>query len=134
MKYSELLKAQSDAISAFPCAFAFTDKQLKRAMKELWVSNISELCTGYSGVIYKKTDALALKALTEKLDHAKKEFLKNPDNLKSALIYELANHEYGYTFDISDTLIALDLYDKPLTEEQETILAEAIKEYLSKLD
>jgi hypothetical protein len=60
--------------------------------------------------------------------------LKNPDNLKSAFIYELANHEYGYTFDISDTLIALDLYGKPLTEEQKNILAEAKKEYLSKLD
>jgi hypothetical protein len=35
MKYSEFLKAQSDAISAFPCAFAFTDEQLKRAMEKL---------------------------------------------------------------------------------------------------
>lgn len=134
MKYSELLKAQSDAISAFPCAFAFNDEQLKQAMEKLWVSNISELCTGYGWVLYKKTDAPALKALTEKLDHDKKECLKNPDNLKSAFIYELNNHEYGYTFDISDTLIALDLYGKQLTEEQETILAEAKKEYLSQLD
>lgn len=82
-------------------------------------------------MLYKKTDAPALKALMQKLDRDRAEYLKDPENLKSALIYELSNHEYIYTYDSTEALDALGLDRETLTTEQCEILRQAKTEYLA---
>ena len=68
------------------------------------------LSVGYGGFI-RKADRNALDELIEKHDREMKDAISN-DTTGDGFIYdmsnyELANHEYSYTWDVSDTLNAL---------------------------
>ena len=58
------------------------------------------------------------------------EFLADPANLKSALVYELSNHEYCITYDHSSALSALGLRSSELSSDQWDILKDAKTKYL----
>lgn len=83
--------------NALPLYFAFNDSQLKEVYKEVGVTEETAkdiLTIGPSGSIIKKEDAeliySTLKRHTKELDDA----MQDLDFFKSAVLYEMANHEY----------------------------------------
>jgi len=81
-------------------------------------------------MFYRKSDAPALHSLMESIEAEKTAYLQDPANLKSALIYELANYEYCETYDATPALEALGLVKSELSTAQCEILKAAKAQYL----
>ena len=122
--YQEMKKRQEEELTKIPKKFAFTDEQFKQGMKELGLNeNDTDKIVGIgAGGFMKKTDVEDYKGLQKK--HFK-EFWKEIVNdkvgdkfIKDMFLYELNNHEYGYTKDITDTLMSLGLSDKDIRENE----------------
>jgi hypothetical protein len=127
-KYHELKEEIQAKIDAFPFMFAFSNKQFEEGKQKLGVKDNSELLSIGSGGYIRKTDSQAFTDLLEETGKTREEYLKDPEQLKDALLYELSNHEYSYTRDLQPTLEALGLEEDEITGEQ---LAGAIKEYIA---
>lgn len=116
MAYQELKKRHQDEISAFPLVFAFSNEQLYKGMREKWglePTDIDQICSVGAGGYARKSDISALK---EMLDRHEKEYQDAiaADKTGEGFIFEmfsaeLANHEYTYTYDLSDTLRAVGM-------------------------
>jgi hypothetical protein len=108
MKYTELKQKQSEEFGNFPIRFAFSEQQLNKALADL-AAERSECCSVGAGGIIRKTDKAKLSALVDKHTKEKQDFFGVDAQLIDAIKYELGNHEYIYTMDISDTVEALGL-------------------------
>lgn len=116
-KYAEIKKINQEEYNAFPFGFAFTESQFEEAKKKLGVTDNSELISIGSGGFIRKSDVQALDEMAERCSRRMQEAIANdPDGtgfIKDMFLYELANHEYCYTYELDDTLYALDLtYDE----------------------
>jgi predicted transcriptional regulator len=129
-KYFELKQEIQARVDAFPFMFAFSMQQFEEGKQRLGVKDNSELLSIGSGGYIRKTDSQAYTDLIEETGKTREEYLKDPAQFKDALIYELANHEYCYTYDSANTLEALGLEEDELTGEQLAIIKEAIAEYM----
>ena len=114
--YIEMNRRHQEEVSAFPMAFAFGDEQLKEAMKKLGLkpSDTDKVCTIYgAGDIIRKSDLPAYREMQKR--HREELFNAiNSDETGDGFVfdmfdYELANHEYGYTRDPHDALMALGM-------------------------
>jgi hypothetical protein len=115
-EYLKLKERQEKETNAMPIFWAFSDKQFKEGMKSFGLDPEKDLDKIYSipgGGYQKKTDA---KALRDQFTRHEKEMADAiaADKTGEGFIfemfdYELGNHEYVYTCDISDTLDALGL-------------------------
>ena len=122
--YQEMKKRWQEELKKIPKKFAFTDEQFKKGMKELGLNeNDTDKIIGIgAGGFMKKTDVEAYKELSQK--HFKEfwtEITKDAVGdkfIKNMFLYELNNHEYGYTNDITDTLMSLGLSDKDIKENE----------------
>jgi hypothetical protein len=116
MTYEELKDKQQAEVNAFPLGFAFSDKQFKEMMAAWGLTKddtdkIYRLAS--TGGFYRKTDAPALREMFARHGKETEEAIAG-DKTGGGYVYqmfacELANHEYGYTGDLTDTLDALDL-------------------------
>lgn len=113
-KYAELRNRQQEEFNALPLGFAFGGKQFEEMMKKWGLDPEKDLdkiySVGYGGYIQKK-DAELLHKTRERHD-AEMEAAIEADKTGEGFIYqmflyELDNHEYGYTGDTEDTLDAL---------------------------
>lgn len=113
--YTELQKKHHDELHAFPCFFAFDAKQFAEGMRSLGLrpEDTSLIYRGIAGMYYRKSDAPILK---EMLDRHTKEDLEaikadatGEGYILDMFAEELANREYGYTRDLSETLDVLGL-------------------------
>ena len=134
--YTELKQSHSAALNAFPMAFAFSNKQLDEALEKLGAKDTSEVVKISGGGLILKTNKKPLVALFLKHEKERSEALKNDEYLKQALTYELANHEYGYTYDIEDTLdaIGIDMEEYQNSDRIKAIAKKAISEYLNSFE
>ena len=122
--YQEMKKRWQEELKKIPKKFAFTDEQFKKGMKELGLNeNDTDKIIGIgAGGFMKETDVEAYKELSQK--HFKEfwtEITKDAVGdkfIKNMFLYELNNHEYGYTNDITDTLMSLGLSDKDIKENE----------------
>ena len=130
-KYYELKQENQERVDAFPFMFAFSNQQFEEGKQKLGVKDNSELLSIGSGGYIRKTDREAYKTMMGEIETAKGEYLKDPEQLKDALIYELENHEYIYTMDLTDTMEALGLDEEELTGEQLGIISQARRQYLA---
>ena len=113
-KYAELRQRQQEEFNALPLGFAFSQKQFNEMMEgwgldpEKDLDNILRLPGG--GYVQKK-DASLLHQTTERHDAemaaAIAEDTTGEGFIYEMFLYELDNHEYGYTRDTEDTLDAL---------------------------
>ncbi len=112
-QYVEFLKKQERTFNALPLAYAYSEEQLKDAMKKLGVSSPDELLRGPSGCLFRKQDRELIHNTIRKLDTELKECLHESYSFAyDAFKYELGNHEYCITYDAGDALTALSLnYD-----------------------
>lgn len=115
MRYKELKSKQQKEINDFPFIFAFTNKQLEEGMKKLGLNkdDTEKLYSLGSGTFIRKEDS---KKMDEMFNRHKQELKAtiNEDATGDNFIfdmfnYELANHEYCITYDVNDTLEALNL-------------------------
>lgn len=128
--YSELKQRHQQRMEDFKgIFFAFSEEQFKTGLADLrretqdFESKIVSI--GHGGFVLKSK----IKEFEEMLDtneRERKAFKANEKQLIDAIAYELANHEYGYTGDITDALEALDLTIESIPAE---VLTKAKKKY-----
>jgi len=101
-------------LNDFPMFFAFSDKQFEEGMKKFGLDpdrDLDKIARIPGGGFIKKTDSKALKDLFNEKERRFQELFEGDESgegfIKDMFEYELGNHEYGYTHDLSDTLDAL---------------------------
>lgn len=111
--YSELKKRHQAEINDFPLGFAFSQQQLEESMEKLGAKYKSELRSiGAGGFVHVDiaADFVALMdRQTKEMEEAILSDRTGDGFIYDMFLYELANHEYGYTREIEDTLDALGL-------------------------
>ena len=112
-KYTELKAKHQAEVNAFPFGFAFNDKQFAEMMAKwgLTPEDTDKLFDLGYGTYIRKTDADAYKTMMGRHRIEMKMVIKKneDDFLFHMFNYELANHEYSYTYELDDTLDALGL-------------------------
>lgn len=114
MTYAELKKKHQDEVNAFPLGFAFGDKQFKEMMskwgldadKDEDLKKISYL--GIGGAYIRKSDIPAYNEMAERHQRELDELRKDEKEFIGALVYQLHNHEYGYSRSSDDIEAALE--------------------------
>lgn len=113
--YLSLKHKQEEEFNAFPMVFAFNDKQFKEAMQKLGLTeaDTDKVYKVNGGGLYRKTDAEALREMGERHSGEMAAAIEadetGEDFIFDMFAYELANHEYSYTWEIDSTLSALGL-------------------------
>lgn len=111
--------------------FAFDKKQFEEGMKKLGLepSETNKIVSIGAGGYLLKDKADELKNLSKKQKEELKQLRKNKKQFAAGMFaYELANHEFGLTYDLSETLDALGMTLSGIKKEPETY--EALKEVL----
>lgn len=121
-QYLELKKRHQAEVDAFPMAFAFSNEQLIKALEKLNATK-EECVSIYGGGIIKKTDQVKLREMFAHQAEEKNIAIENDKTgegyIKDMFEYELANHEYNYTMDASDTLECLGLTVDQISKSQQ---------------
>jgi hypothetical protein len=113
--YLTLKKKHQEEVNNFPMAFAFNNKQFEEAMEKLGLkkTDTDKVYSFVGGGIYRKTDAKALREMFDKHEKEMQEAIDQDTTGEGFIFdmfnYELANHEFGYTWDSESTLEALGL-------------------------
>lgn len=124
--YAELRQRQQNEFNALPLGFAFSDKQFKETMRKWGLDPEKDTdkiySIGYGGFIQKK-DAELLHKTRKRHDEEMAAAIaadKTGDGfIYGMFLYELRNHEYGYTGDVEETLNALGYtYDDLQADER----------------
>lgn len=135
--YKQLKNKQQSDINEFPMFFAFNNDQLYEGLTKLGLKkdDTDKIIKTVGGAYIKKTD---LKDFHKMLDNHTQEFWDkiNEDTTGEKFVfhmfaYELANHEYGWTRDIEDTLDCLGItYDEVNSKANLKAGLEKAKEYV----
>lgn len=140
-KYVELKNKHQEEVNELPMFFAFGEKQFNNQMIERGLDPEKDL----DKILHIGAGGYILRSDEEKLDEVfarhRKEFSDaieaNEDNfIVDMFVYELANHEYCITGNISDTLGALGLSVEDINNREALRkgLAEAIDQYMADYD
>ncbi len=112
-QYQILKNRQQEEFNKFPIKFAFSNEQFKRGMNELGLdeNDTDKVVSTAAGGFIKKTDVEAYVQLGNKFAAELEKAIENDEKgdgfVKDMFSYELANHEYGYTRDLTDTFDSL---------------------------
>lgn len=114
--YVQLKQKKQEEFNAFPMAFAFSTEQMKEGLDKLGITKDEAIGIGAGGFI-RKSDLEAFKALVKRWQDAEAEAIANDKTgegfIKDMFVYELDNHEFGYTGNSEDTVRDLGLtYEK----------------------
>ena len=127
-KYSELKARHQKEVDAFPFGFAFSTQQFNEMM-EKWGLTPDDTDKIYSiggGGYVRKSDSEAMDKMFKRHALERKMARKYGDEyLFEMFAYELANHEYCITHDLTDTLEALDLTIEQINADPK--MADALK-------
>ena len=126
-KYTSLKSKHQKEIDAFPFGFAFNESQFNEMMTKwgLTPDDTDKIYSIGGGGYIRKTDAEAMHEMFNRHEAERKEAMKDDDYLYQMFNYELANHEYSYTYDLTDTLEALGLTIDEVNAD--TRMADALK-------
>lgn len=132
-KYGEMKERHQKMIDNLPLKFAFSDEQFERAMNELGLTkDDTDKIVGIGGGGFCTPEvADKLVECYKIINEEEEKAFKNDEFLQSAFEYELANHEYIITYDIYDTLRALNISIEEYQENEryQNIMLKAIKNY-----
>lgn len=132
MNYQELMKKQSDEFNKFEgIFFAFNNKQFTAGMIKIGLqpTETNKIYSIPGGGYIAKDKSKEFKEMNARLNAELKAFKKETKKLIDAIVYELGNHEYGYTYDVEPALEALGLTRETVDK---TVLKKAIKIYRDK--
>ena len=133
MNYQEFKTHSKNVVDTLVMGFAFSNEQFDKLLTEKgWDKDNMVRCT-MGGFCPKEHLLDNIKKLND-LTELKGELLKDDDFLYGALLYELYNHEYAYTYDTEQTLESLGLKFDELSDSQKEVLKKATKHILSKYD
>lgn len=112
-RYADLKQRQQEEFAAFPMQYAFSDKQFAEAMAAMGLTpaDTDKVYRAPGGGIYRREDGPRLKAMMDRFDaELQSAIAADPTGdgfVYEMFLYELDNHEYGYTLDTEETLDAL---------------------------
>jgi hypothetical protein len=113
--YYTLKRKHEREFKEFPMIFAFSTKDLEEGLVKLGLTpdDKDKIYSTGGGGYYRKSDSPALKEMLDRFDREMQE-AKDADETGDGFLfemfdYELANHEYCITYDVHDTLDALDM-------------------------
>lgn len=135
-QYREMSRKHQEEVNNFPMKFAFGDKQFENMMAE-WNLTMNDLdkivSTGYGGYML-KSDVESYKAMGKRHSEELKQAIENDKTgdgfIYDMFIYELANHEYGCTGEVEDTLEALGMTLEEINENP--VMKKALEKACSK--
>jgi len=111
--YNELKEAHQKEVNDFTgIFFAFNNDQFREGMEKIGLTESDTdkiFSLGFGGGYILKSKSKEFAQMFKRHNAELKEFKKNEKQLFDALVYELDNHEYGYTGDPTDALDALGL-------------------------
>ena len=111
--YKKMKENHQKEINEFPMFFAFNNKQFDEGMIKLGLDPSEEdkiYKLGGTGGFYRKTDATKLNEMFKRHEEEmRKAMAEDDDFILEMFNYELSNHEYIYTQDVTDTLNSLGL-------------------------
>ena len=110
-KYKQLRDQLQKQYDALPIKYAFSEMQFKNMLKQFETEAGGRVRLLYigQGAYIQVQDEKLIDDFLERSDRELSEAMKDDDFLYDAFNYELANHEFAYTDDISDALDALGL-------------------------
>ena len=137
--YKNFKEKQQKEINSLPIYWAFGKEQTDELMERLNIKSDEELkekCFSIFGGIALKEDKNRILNTFERQNQELKDALKDDDFLQDALEYELGNHEYIVTYDISEALNTLGITYKEYKENERinSIAKLAIKNYLEDME
>ncbi len=128
-KYSELKARQEVEVNNFPFMFAFNNDQFKKGMEKLGLSenDTKKIYAIGGGGYVKKTDMQSMidmyDSFEKELNNAIEEDTTGDNFIYDMFYYELNNHEYCITQNIEDTLKALGISVKRVTNDPRMLKA-----------
>jgi hypothetical protein len=137
--YLELKEKHQKEVDVFPLGFAFSESQFNEMMAKwnLTPEDTDKIYSIGGGGYVRTCDADAMHEMFERHAKEREEAIrKNKDDyLYHMFNYELGNHEYTYTYDLTDTLDALGLTMEDINADARMVdaLNRAIK-YQESLD
>lgn len=112
-QFKILIERHQKEFDALPIRFAFSDEQFAAGMRELGLSPSDTdriVSIGYGGFMKKEASPLMHEVVErhrKEMDEAIAADKTGEGFICDMFEHELANHEYTYTRDVSDTLAAL---------------------------
>lgn len=125
-RYEELKQRQQKEFNQLPLGFAFCEKQFNEMMKGWGLDPEKDIDKIYripgGGFIQKKDHTLFHETMNKHYRETREAIEADPDGtgfVCEMFVYELDNHEYGYTGELGDTLDALGIeWEKILTSKK----------------
>jgi hypothetical protein len=107
--YKELKQEHSKNINEFEGLFwAFNESQMNQALEKYNASKKDIYSIGCGGFLL-RSKLSDFKKMLKKHNAELKQMRENESGLINALVYELQNHEYGYTYDPTSAIEALGM-------------------------
>jgi hypothetical protein len=120
-KYREMKEKHQNEVNSFPMVFAFSNKQFEEGMRKLGLEptdtdKVYKL--GGTGGFYRKDDSKALHEMFDRHSKELSEAMQDEEFIFEAFDYELGNHEFIVTGDVTDAVEALgmtveEVYENP---------------------
>lgn len=113
--YAKMMRRHQKEWDQFPIKFAFSMKQFEASMAE-WGYTLADIDKIYkvgAGGFIRRQDSEALHAMVERqakeMEAAIADDKTGEGFIYEMFLYELDNHEYGYTWDVDSTLDTLGM-------------------------
>ncbi len=140
--YRQLKERQKKEINAFPLGACFSKKQFEEMMANwgLTENDTDKILSIGAGCYIRKSDSQAFHDIINRhaKEHADAIAADKTGNgyIYQMFLYELGNHEYCITYDLTDTLEALGLSIEQIDKDKRLThgLEKAIKEYMKHSD
>lgn len=111
MNYKETKDYIQKKVNDFPYMWAFSNQQFAELKKREQVED-KDLMQLNTGAIIRKTDLERHRKLSAEINDLMEKGYKDYNYCLEMFRYELANHEYGYTWDLDDTIHGLGIEDE----------------------
>lgn len=123
MTYQDFKLAQEKEVNEFTskyCFWAFGQDQLNKKLAELGITEeeLQEKYIGFHGGAMRADKANDYLELLKRHFNQLQEHLKDADFALAAFKYELASHEYGYTYDETPSLRVLGLSARDVADNE----------------
>lgn len=123
-RYAEMRERHQDEFNALPIKFAFSNKQFAECMAEwgLTPNDTDKIYKIDGNGFYLRTDSPKIKEWYERTTREHSDAIDGDTTgegfIYEMFLYELRNHEYGYTGDTEDTLDALGYTYEDIEKEK----------------
>ena len=139
-KYEEIKNKHQKRVNDFPLGFAFSNEQFKNMMEKwgLTENDTDKIVSIDGGGFLRKTDIEEYNKMWAEIRKEHKDLIGEDKTgegyIKDMFVSELENHEYGYTYELDDTLDALELTREQIANSPSLshVLELARKEILEK--